>query len=360
MTPASRPSTRDVQHRLACARASGRTLGFGVDTSTRALRIITLGCRRDVAVADPCRAPLAGESTRSARAAASVSPRSLAARDDCGRERMLAALLQRRRRARSTSASVTPMRRDARRRCGLPSVSVPVLSTTSVSTFSSRSSASALLDQHACGRAAAGADHDRHRRREAERAGARDDQHGDALTSACASARLRAPQRPAANAATRDRDDARHEPRRDAVGEALHRARACAAPRRPSARSARAACRGRRARRASRSVPVPLTVPPVTRSPGSLSTGIGSPVTIDSSIVVRALDDDAVDRDLFAGTHAQSVADVDVGDRDVVLAIRPSHPPRGRRRQAEQALQARGRPAARADSRAPARAARAR
>ena len=30
-------------------------------------------------------------------------------------------------------------------------------------------------------------------------------------------------------------------------------------------------------------VPVVLTVPPVTRSPGSLSTGIDSPVTIDSS-----------------------------------------------------------------------------
>ena len=63
---------------------------------------------------------------------------------------------------------------------GLPSVSVPVLSTTSVSTFSMRSSASAFLIRTPALRAAADADHDRHRRGEAERAGAGDDQHGDA------------------------------------------------------------------------------------------------------------------------------------------------------------------------------------
>ena len=35
------------------------------------------------------------------------------------------------------------------------------------------------------------------------------------------------------------------------------------------------------------SVPVPLIVPPVTRAPGSFSTGMGSPVTIDSSTELR-------------------------------------------------------------------------
>ena len=43
------------------------------------------------------------------------------------------------------------------------------------------------------------------------------------------------------------------------------------------------------------SVPVPLTVPPVTLSPGAFSTGIGSPVTIDSSMLRCALDDAAID-----------------------------------------------------------------
>ena len=50
---------------------------------------------------------------------------------------------------------------------------------------------------------------------------------------------------------------------------------------------------------------MPFTVPPVTRSPGAFSTGIGSPVTIDSSIDAVAVDDDAVDRHLFAGPDAQ-------------------------------------------------------
>ena len=95
-------------------------------------------------------------------------------------------------------------------------------------------------------------------------------------------------------------------------------------------------------------LPVPLTVPPVTRLPGSFATGIGSPVTIDSSIVVRPFDDDAVHRDLLAGTHAQLIADVDVGDRDVVFD-QPEHAARGLRRQAEQPLERRGRAAARAD-----------
>ena len=56
-------------------------------------------------------------------------------------------------------------------------------------------------------------------------------------------------------------------------------------------------------------LPVPLTVPPVTRSPGVFSTGIGSPVTIDSSTALRALEHDAVDRHLLAGPHAQPIAD---------------------------------------------------
>jgi hypothetical protein len=47
---------------------------------------------------------------------------------------------------------------------GLPSVSVPVLSTTRVSTFSRRSSASAFLIRMPALRRAADADHDRHRR----------------------------------------------------------------------------------------------------------------------------------------------------------------------------------------------------
>jgi hypothetical protein len=75
---------------------------------------------------------------------------------------------------------------------GLPSVSVPVLSNTRVSTFSSVSSASAFADEDAGVGAAAGAYHDCHRRCQAQRAGAGDDQHGHGIDYGVRQARLRA------------------------------------------------------------------------------------------------------------------------------------------------------------------------
>ena len=102
-----------------------------------------------------------------------------------------------------------------------------------VSTFSSRSSASALLDEHAFRRAAAGADHDRHRRREPERARARDDQHGDAADQRVREPRLGPDRAPAGE---RDDRDARRPPARTtrrSDRRAAEPARACAALRRP-------------------------------------------------------------------------------------------------------------------------------
>ena len=77
-------------------------------------------------------------------------------------------------------------------------------------------------------------------------------------------------------------------------------------------------------------LPVPLTVPPVTRSPGPFSTGIGSPVIIDSSTALRPSSDDAVDGHLLAGPDAQPVADCDLG--------RAARPPPARRRGARRAV----------------------
>ena len=65
--------------------------------------------------------------------------------------------------------------------------------------------------------------------------------------------------------------------------------------------------------------PVPFTVPPVTFASGVFSTGIGSPVTIDSSTVRRAFEHDAVDRDALARSDPQSVADHDLLERNVLL-----------------------------------------
>ena len=49
-----------------------------------------------------------------------------------------------------------------------------------------------VLDEHACRRAATGPDHDRHRRRQAERTGTGDDQDGDCVDQRVSETRLRA------------------------------------------------------------------------------------------------------------------------------------------------------------------------
>ena len=89
-------------------------------------------------------APLPVGESKSATGA-SRDPARLRRRDDRGRQRMLARALDARREAQQLG--LVEARRPATTAvtAGLPSVSVPVLSTTSVSTFSRRSSASAFL-----------------------------------------------------------------------------------------------------------------------------------------------------------------------------------------------------------------------
>ena len=106
---------------------------------------------------------------------------------------------------------------------GLPRVSVPVLSTTSVSTAAKVSSASASRTSTPGLRAAPGGRHDRDRRREAERAGAGDDQHRDRRDQRVGERRRRAPDRPGDEGEHGDGDHRRHEPAGDRVGDALDR-----------------------------------------------------------------------------------------------------------------------------------------
>ncbi len=80
-----------------------------------------------------------------------------------------------------------------------------------------------VADQHAGLRAAADAHHDRHRRREAERARAGDDQHADRGDERVGKARLRSERRPGDKGERRHRDDRRHEPARHLVGQPLDR-----------------------------------------------------------------------------------------------------------------------------------------
>ena len=170
---------------------------------------------------------------RKSATATSRDAASLRAADDRRRERMLAAP------ARGSRPGAAARLVDAglrRRPSSAPAClrsSVPVLSTTSVSTCSSTSSASALRISTPSFGAAAGADHDRHRRRQAERARAGDDQHRDRVHERVGQPRLRAPDRPRRRtSATATSDHRRHEPAgrrcRPAAGSA--RGDRCASP----------------------------------------------------------------------------------------------------------------------------------
>ena len=66
---------------------------------------------------------------------------------------------------------------------------------------------------------------------------------------------------------------------------------------------------------------MPLTVAPMTLSPGAFSTGIGSPVIIDSSTELWPSTHDAVDRHLLARPDAQQVADLDIGPAEHPLRV---------------------------------------
>ena len=262
-----------------------------------------------------------------------------------GGQRMLAPLLERGREPQrvldrpSPNVSIVTTR-------GLPSVSVPVLSMTSVSTDSRRSSASAFLIEDAGGRAASGADHDRHRRGEAQRARAGDDQHRHGVHQRVRQPRLRTDRAPDDERHDRGRDDRRNEPAGDQVGQPLDR---------------RAAALGLGdhphdlGKQRVAADPLGLEqegAAGVDRAAGHaaagfLLAGIGSPVTIDSSTALRPSMHHAVDRHFLAGTHAADIADAKIGDRHVQLDPVPHHPRRSWR-QAEQLLDGAARAAARA------------
>ena len=145
-----------------------------------------------------------------------------------------AAARRRRRRERSTT-SASSIR---------PSVMVPVLSSTAASTDLGRLEHLAALDHDAELRAAAGADHDRGRRGETQRARAGDDEHRDRGGERLVGARCRAPaRRPTSPPRSRARR-ARTPPRCGRPGAAP--APSSPAPPRPAARSAPARCRHRR------------------------------------------------------------------------------------------------------------------
>ncbi len=217
---------------------------------------------------------------------------------------------------------------------GLPSVSVPVLSITMVSMRLEPLQRLRVADQDSRTRAAADADHDRHRRGETQRAGTGDDQHRHRRDQAEREARLRPEQHPGRKRQQRRRDHRRHEPAGDPVGQPLDR--------RPRA------LRPRHHVDDPRQHGVAADLVGAQHQPAALVDGAadharafglrhrhrfaGHHGFIDGG---ASLGDDAIDRDLLAGTDPQQITDRDGVDRDVLVAMR-GDAPRGLRRQAEQ------------------------
>ncbi len=158
----------------------------------------------DRAAVDDGADAVAGDRPRSRSPAAASRPRSAAARHDAPRR--AGARCRARRRPPGAAAGVVDGRRPRVARAGpssttsvtrgLPSVMVPVLSSTTVSSLCARLERLAVADQDAVLGALAGADHDRRRRRQPQRAGAGDDQHGDEVEQRVVERRRRAEDEP--------------------------------------------------------------------------------------------------------------------------------------------------------------------
>jgi hypothetical protein len=155
---------------------------------------------------------------------------------------------------------------------GLPSVSVPVLSTTSVVTFSRRSSASAFFTSTPAWAPASDADHDGHGRGQAQRTRAGDDQHRNRVDEGMREPGLGAQPHPETKVSTETASTRGTKMAATLSARPLNRRAAALRlgyhvydlPEQVSlpTRSARMT-----------KLPVPLTVPPVTLSPTAFSTG---------------------------------------------------------------------------------------
>ena len=144
-------------------------------------------------------------------------------RDDRLAERVLAAGLDRRRRGRGRSPRRSRAAAVTRATVGAPSVSVPVLSKTTVSTRPAVSSASPPRISTPASAPRPGADHDRGRRREAHGARAGDDQDRGEGREREGQLRLGPEHEPGHEREGRRDQHERHEDLAHPVGEALDR-----------------------------------------------------------------------------------------------------------------------------------------
>ena len=176
-----------------------------------------------------------------------------------------------------------------------------------------------VLHEHALLRAASDADHDGHRRGQAERARAGDDEHRDGVDDGVREPRLRPEPQPDDEGEHRNRQHRRHEDRRDLVGEPLNgRAAALGFGHHvhdlPEQRVAADALGAH-----------DETAGAVDGAAGHLvADGLfhrerfaGDHGFLDAGV---AFDDHAIDGHLVAGHHAQLVADLHLVERDFLIA----------------------------------------
>jgi hypothetical protein len=79
-----------------------------------------------------------------------------------------------------------------------------------------------------------------------------------------------------------------------------------------------------------------LIEPPTTRAPTFFSTGIASPVSMDSSTLLAPLSTTPSHRHSLSGTHAQAIVDPRVLERDVAFHAVAGYAMRDFGRQSEQ------------------------
>ena len=200
------------------SRSASSAAGAMSTPTIRSSMALPSATRRPSIAADDA---LAGDGVEVGRVAQARAAR-LRLGDDGGGQRMLARPLQAGRQAQHRGlvepgcGAITVTR-------GLPSVRVPVLSTTRVSTFSSRSSASAFLISTPAWAPRPTPTMIDIGVAEPEGAGAGDDQHADRGDQRIGQARLGPEQQPGDEGDDGDDDDGRHEPGRDLVGQPLDR-----------------------------------------------------------------------------------------------------------------------------------------
>ncbi len=167
-------------------------------------------------------------------------------------------------------------------------------------------------------RAATGSDHDRHRRRKAKGARARDDQHRDGIHQRVHETRFGARKRPDQESEHRNQDDDRHEPRRNRVCQTLNRR-----PRSLSLAHHSDDLGQQRVRSDSQSLhdERPRSVDRATSQPAVRDLLDGNRLASHHRLVhaARALANDAVHGNALSWPDSQSIADLDVLQRDVAL-----------------------------------------